>query len=189
MRYLFCGVFTCAMAVCPPLAAKIPEACGSAAASSECVISSEAMGRWNIAEVTSTGPVPTVLVTLASTAPLPGLFGEPKPAVMALRCENDQTSLRIYFGQNYMSDARDYGQVSYSIDGSEPVAMSLQADPRNESLAIGTGSQAIRFLIGLFNASEFRLSATSFTDAPLAATFEIEGLAEAIAPLRRSCHW
>ena len=84
---------------------------------------------------------------------------------------------------------RNYGDVTYRIDGGSPRVAAMVAGRDDRSLGYWSGDVAIPFVRDLLGKSRLTAKMTPFSEDPLQASFDIRGLDKAIAPIRKACGW
>lgn len=174
----------------PVVADDLPPDCSPETVGVRCVEMRDVVGPWAIEEVVPpVGSQNALVMSTASFQPLPGLFGREAYATLVLSCIENTTSFEVRFGENFMSDVGDFATLIYKVDDRPPVALTARASDDNSSLGLFTGTQAIPFIRSLFGAQRLFVSANAFTGRSLTASFSIEELEAAVAPLRSLCNW
>lgn len=156
----------------------------------ECVVERDRIGAWDLLEVfPPVGSQNSLILTASSYQPLPGMFGREANATLQLSCIEDTTQIEIRFAENFMSDIAELGTLVYRLDDQAPVALDAEASPDNFALGLYSGDRAIPLIISFFGNERLLVSATSFTGRNLVASFSIEDVEDAVAPLRTLCSW
>jgi type VI secretion system protein VasI len=164
--------------------------CGPDTIGIHCIAMHNKIGPWEIEEVVPPVGTQNALTMISySFQKLPGIFGRNQPAVLRLSCVENRTSFEVQFGENFMSDVGEFRKLIYKVDDLPPVALDTDASPDNTALGIYSGSGAIRLIRSMFGHQRLLVSATTFTGRNLNASFSIEGLEEAVQPLRELCNW
>jgi type VI secretion system protein VasI len=164
--------------------------CGDGVVGIECIAMRDEVGPWQIEEVTPpVGTQNALKMSTPSFEDVPGLFGRTEPATFILTCVENGTSVEVRFGENFMSDVGDFGQLIFKVDDGAPIAINLTASPDNTALGIFSGARAIPFIADLFGSERLLVSAQSFTGRKLTSSFSITGIESAIRPLRALCNW
>lgn len=134
---------------------------------------------------------PNVYLDVKSRETVPADYGTPERARLRVQCVENTTSVLFRLAGNYMSDYGEAGLIRYRID--DQPAQSVRGNATRDNLAIGltTGSAAIPFVRRLFSASSLlvEVQPVNKSNAPVTLTFPVAGLEQAIAPLRKACHW
>ncbi len=147
-------------------------------------------GLWAVQETRSAlDDSRRVTLTLDSTEPMPGRFGQQEPATLIIRCEQNTTALFIIWGGHFMSDLNRGGRVDYRIDAQPPGNITMRVSNNNMALGLWNGGASIPFIRRLLDGSELYVRATPFSESRIEARFPIAGLTEAIQPLRAACNW
>lgn len=191
----FAHVVFCTAILWPTLtlttaAAERLPACSDEAVSTNCVLSSEERGPWTIEEVVPrVGFENAVVVSTPSFEQIPGLFGRDEPAVLILKCDENVTQLEVKFGENFMSDLGDFGTLVYKVDNQPPVALQTASSEDRSALGVYDGTQASTLIQALSGSQNLLVTATSFTGRNMTASFAIDGVQDAVTPLRTLCNW
>ena len=130
----------------------------------------------------------TVTLKLSSLNLISGRLSEEGPAHMFIRCEEGETNLFFAFNGLFMASVGNYGVVNYRIDDNRSRSLHLRESTSNDALGIWN-SASIGLTRRLFNAETLTIRATPFNKNRVEATFNIQGLREAIQPLRDACGW
>jgi type VI secretion system protein VasI len=171
-------------------AADVAPPCDSSTVGVRCVESSDQIGPWSLQEVVPpVGSQNSLIMSTTSYQPLPGIFGREQEATLLLTCVENTTRFEVTFGENFMSDVGDYGALIYKLDDEPPVALNAVASADNFSLGLYSGAQAIPLIVSMFGNQRLFVTATSFTGRTLTASFSIDGLEDAVEPLRDLCNW
>jgi type VI secretion system protein VasI len=149
-----------------------------------------APGQWRVSDARSSlDDTRRVVLTLDSTEPMRGRFGRNEHAILAIRCEENTTSLFINWGGHFMSDLNQGGRVDYRIDARPPGNVTMRVSNNNMALGLWNGRSSIPFIRSLVDGDELYVRATPFSESRIEARFPISGLADAIRPLREACRW
>jgi len=182
-------IFSVAMTTALPAEEPLPT-CSDATVGSSCVVMRDSIGPWHIEEVEPpVGSQNALVMSVESFQELPGIFNRPERAELVLSCVENTTRIEVRFGENFMSDSGEYGQLIYKMDDQAPLTIHATASPKNDALGIYNGTPAIRLITSLFGANRLFVSATTFTGRTLTASFQIEQLEDAVVPLRKLCNW
>lgn len=107
-----------------------------------------------------------------------------------LRCMENTTSAYIDFAGEFMaSGASDTVPLTYRIDKEEAKTVRLTESNSHESLGWWSGSTAIPFIKDLIGKEQLYVRAMPYNESLVDGTFELDGLEQAIKPLREACHW
>lgn len=132
---------------------------------------------------------PAVLLRSQSEEIVSGRFGSPGPATLMLRCLENTTNLLVKVNDHFLADIQGYGNVRYRIDDRQADTLRMRESTDNEALGLWSGGQAIPVIRRMFGHDQVTMQITPFNQSPVTVTFPITGLQEAIAPLRKACHW
>lgn len=130
-----------------------------------------------------------VWVTLESNDNVSGRFVSSAPAELTIRCMENKTSVFFQFADHFLADIQGYGDITYRIDSKAARKRSFSESTDNEALGLWSGGGAIPFAKELFGGETMFVRAVPFNESPIDAEFNIEGLANAIGPLRKACGW
>lgn len=111
-----------------------------------------------------------------------------KPSLI-LRCLENATSAYINFDGLHMADIQSYGRVTFRVDKQKAFTRSTDVSTDNSALGFWSGGSAIPFIKGLFGGSTLIVQATPFSESAVTFSMNIEGLEDAIQPLRKACNW
>lgn len=132
-----------------------------------------------------------VYLTVESGEAVPIDYGEPQRARFQISCRDNVTTATFWIGGNYLSDYGVYGQLLYRVDDHTSQAIRAKTTADSEYIGLLSGAAAIPFVKALFGGQRLLVSArpVNQSDTPVEMEFNITGLEEAVAPLRRSCNW
>ncbi len=131
----------------------------------------------------------SVFISTESKEYLKDRFGSSDRAMLFIRCKENTTSAFITFAGHFMSDIQGYGRVDYRVDGRKASRSTMDASTDNKALGLWSGRKSIPFAKNLFDGSELYVRATPYSESAIEMTFPIDGLKEAITPLRDACNW
>jgi type VI secretion system protein VasI len=146
-------------------------------------------GEWKIErDRSSFDDSPTVTLSLKALKPVSGWPGKIEFPVMVLRCREHKTE--AYIRTNMVPNV-EYGHASEAT-----VRLRLDEDPATKVLASeSTDHQAlffrdpIPFVRSILKHQELLFGFTPFNSPAVETVFFLDGLSEAIKPLREACHW
>ncbi|MCK8483275.1 type VI secretion protein [Aliiroseovarius sp. S2029] len=159
---------------------------------SESIESSMPTGAWDTRiEKSKFEDTTDVFLSVASTQPVNcGGFAGPEKIVLYARCQENTTSLIIATGQCHLASGfGGYGRVDFRVDDEKSYDYRMNESTNNRSLGLWRGSQAIPAIKKLLGHDTLLVRFTPFNESPVTAEFRIEGLAEAVKPLRDACSW
>ncbi len=116
-------------------------------------------------------------------------FGEPQKASIMVRCMENTTAIFINTDCHMASGHGGYGNVEYRIDNRKAGNRGFEASTDNSALGLWSGGKSIPFIKSMLGGKEMIVRFTPFSSSPVTAKFEIDGLDEAIKPLRKECGW
>ncbi|AUQ93844.1 type VI secretion-associated protein, family (plasmid) [Phaeobacter inhibens] len=148
-------------------------------------------GDWNVQiEKSEFKDTTDVFATLQSENALTCRnYGTPKKATLYLRCSEKTTAVYISTDCHLASGVRGYGQVEYRF-GEKPASVrEFDASTNNSALGLWSGSKAIPFIKAMEGSDRAIFRFTPYGQSKVVARFDITGIKEAIAPLRKECGW
>ena len=116
-------------------------------------------------------------------------YGEPKKASMMIRCMENTTAILISTECHVASGHGGYGRVEYRVDDKSAGKREFDASTDNSALGLWSGHKSIPFIKSMLDGKEMIFRFTPYGNSPLTVRFEIDGLDEAIKPLRKECGW
>lgn len=130
-----------------------------------------------------------VIMTSFSSDTIRSRFGQPRSAKLVLRCRENTTSLFLVFAGNHMTDHQQYGRVTVRIDDQDARTLRMNNSTDNRALGLWRGGQSIPVIRQMIGHDTVTVRATPFSESPITTQFPIDGLEEAIDPLRAACNW
>ena len=117
------------------------------------------------------------------------IIGQQAPLELIATCEENTTSLSIRFGGNIVASVLNRFDIELSVDAKPPKTVAFSVSRDYKSVGIWKGSDSIPVLRTLFVGQELKLTGAPFFSEKVTAVFPIEGLENAIVPLREACSW
>jgi hypothetical protein len=146
-------------------------------------LSALAVDGWPVTTTPSPiGPGRFVTVTTESAKPM---SDSDQLAKLTVTCGNGNTSLSFWFPGHYMSS--DERTLEASIDGAE--AQKFTTTGYDSQMAINASATALPFIQQLMEANTVVVSAKPSSGPKFSATFSLDGMTKAMAPIRQSCGW
>lgn len=130
-----------------------------------------------------------VVLTAEANEAVPGRFNRTARPSLVLRCLENTTAAFVHFDGLHMADIQGYGRVTFRVDKQKAFTRNMDVSTNNKALGLWGGGSAIPFAKQLFGGSTLLVQATPFSDSPVTFSLNIEGLEEAIKPLRSACNW
>lgn len=147
-------------------------------------------GNWLVTEDRSAfDDSRTVVLSLASDAPIRSQFGAPGPARLYLRCQENTTSLFLVLNDLFLADIQGFGAVDYRVDEAAAGAVQMTSSTDNKALGLWEGGKAIAFIKKLMAGKSVVFRATPYNDSPVEFSFTLAGLDAASLPLQEACGW
>ena len=148
------------------------------------------VGKWLVSEDRSSfDDSATVAVSLGSSEDVRGQFGAPGPAKIYLRCMENTTSVYLLVNDLFLSDIQGFGQVQYRIDEQPSAKVRMNSSTDNKALGLWDGGTAIPMIKKLLEGKGIVFRVTPFNESPIEFSFDLSGIANAVAPLRKACSW
>jgi len=137
----------------------------------------------------TTVPTPVgngMLVTVANNSPEP-MSGSDLFARMIISCGNNSTSLRFVFPGYFMTNDGKSNMLELQIDGGE--AQTFETNAVDSILNFGGTDESLPVIQQLMAANTVSLTATPSSGAPIKASFDLQGMSQALTPVREACNW
>lgn len=130
------------------------------------------------------------VISLSSEATISCRWSSPRPVKLNIRCKDNVTAIGFETGC-YMTSSqyRSYGYVTYQLDEQRPRIAHMVASPDNHALGFWSGDAAIPYIRELLGRSRLSVRMTPYAEDPIAASFDLRNLEEAIKPVRQECGW
>lgn len=131
-----------------------------------------------------------LFLSVESKAPLHCRFGNDSTVTLMIRCMEGTTSVYIATHCHLASsDYNDYGHVRYRIDTKPAGLAKMNESTDHRALGLWSGPRAIPFIKQMLGSKELIAQFTPYGESPVSAEFPIDGIDEAIKPLREVCRW
>lgn len=131
-----------------------------------------------------------VFVSVNSNEPVPARFGgDGALATLLLRCQNNTTSMTVWFGGQFMASSGGFDRVTYRIDDAAAQDDRWEESTNNEHMGLWNGGRSIPLIKALFGHKTFLLQATPFNESSITLSFDIAGVEQAVTDLRAACGW
>lgn len=127
-----------------------------------------------------------VYVSTEARGTIPGTIGVPVRPTLWISCRENTT--RLYVAWDRFVTTQDT-VVTYRIDSQPARKRRWNMSTDHESTGLWSGGAAIPFVKSLFDTNQVLFRVTPHGDSAVTATFDTDGLAEKIKPLREACHW
>lgn len=115
--------------------------------------------------------------------------GKPEHGGVAFLCEEGQTSVSFYFAGLFLTKFDGGDQVAYRIDQLPAQHRAMVVSTDNQRIGVQSSDDAIALATELMAAEQLYVRATPMYESPVGMTFDLDGLEEALAPLRAACAW
>jgi type VI secretion system protein VasI len=110
-------------------------------------------------------------------------------ALLNIRCEEKVTTLYFTLGGTFMADIENYGRIRYRLDGEKTKSKSFVISTDNEALGLWSGGSSIPFAKQLLGHKKLTAEITGYNESASTVEFDLNGMDEQIAPLRKQCGW
>jgi len=150
----------------------------------------KAQNKWDIyIEQSKIDDSTNVFVSTTSLEPVSARFNRNTQPRLTLRCLENKTAAVLIFDGMFMSDIQGYGEVTFRVDKKKAFVKKMQASTDNQALGLFSGGAAIPFIKTLFDGNTLLVKVTPYNESPVMFSFNIEGIEEALIPLRQACKW
>ncbi|MGH6824253.1 type VI secretion system-associated protein TagO [Methyloceanibacter sp.] len=147
-------------------------------------------GQWKMTtDVSKIDDSTNVFLSLDSTEPIVGRFGEKGPMEFYIACRENKTDLFFRFAGEFMSSLEGGGKITYRIDKRQAQTKEFDESNNHEGLGLWGGGNAIPFLRSLVGGERLFIRATPYNESPVNGEFVIAGLENALKPLSQACGW
>ena len=131
----------------------------------------------------------TVLLYRQSRELITNHKGQREHGEIVFFCEEGQTSMHFYFADFMLTKFDGGDQVAYRIDALPAVTRAMDVSTDNRGIGLWSSDDAIALATELMAAEQLYVRATPMYESPVGMTFDLDGLEEALAPLRAACAW
>jgi len=143
-------------------------------------------GNWKVEQRdTGISGAADVYMVVQAIEKIPGEDGQVRP-VLVVRCENNNTAVIFNFAR-FIEQSR--AEAALRIDDGEVVAASLKMSASGKAFGFWRGDESVPFVKRLLGGKRLLVQVTPFGARPVLAEFPVEGLDEAVTPLRKACGW
>lgn len=148
-------------------------------------------GSWSVrSEQSRITDKTDVFVSVDSNQVVPDRFGGAgTKATLLLRCKDNSTSFTVWFGGQFMASSGGFDRVTYRIDDLPAEQSRWEESTNNEHMGLWNGGQSIPLIKALFGHSNFLLQATPYNESSVTLDFNVAGVENAVADLRKACNW
>jgi hypothetical protein len=108
-------------------------------------------------------------------------------AQFTVSCDAGVLSARFSFAGQLLSATGDFAPVTFQLDQQSARTRTLNASPDNTAVGFWTTAEAEAFLATLEGASALAVRVTPTSYRSLSIRFRLEGVLDAIAPIRAAC--
>jgi type VI secretion system VasI family protein len=129
---------------------------------------------------------PIVVVSQTSTDTVEMADGRKISGELVFRCRDNTTSVMVFFK---LPVGLYYTPISYRIDDKPVVSTTWHSGTTLGTVGIFSGVNAIPFIKGLVGGKALIIRAQPRGALETTFTFSLEGLSEAIEPVRQTCAW
>jgi type VI secretion system protein VasI len=128
----------------------------------------------------------TTTVYRTATKMVDGPLHMPQPVALVVRCDKDTTDVIVKWPTVIESDVNAGVKVKYRIDDS---AITSDTWTRSTSLEAVYVNKPVDLLKKMIAKKELVVQLTPFQGSPVSVTFNLDGLADALKPIREQCKW
>lgn len=149
----------------------------------------ERVGNWNVTTETSKIDDSTnVFMRLVSENTFSDRYGNQRAGDIYIVCREHRTDLYIILGGMFLADSGGFGQVTVRIDRNKARVLYFSASTDHQALGLWRGA-GVGFIKQMMNGKRVLFEVTPFNESAVTVEFEIDGLDNAIKPLRKACGW
>lgn len=116
-------------------------------------------------------------------------FGEASPIHLTLRCMENTTAMMIGGNCHLASGFQGYGKVTYRLGDSKAKSRNFEVSTDNTVLGLWNGGSAIPMIKEMLGNEKMIVRFTPFSMSPVEVEFDISGIDNAVADIRKSCAW
>lgn len=149
-------------------------------------------GIWNFGvEVSQIDGTETAFATLQSQQLIPALPRGRAPARLTIICGNDDvTSVQFSFAGQFMgTETSNSGTITLQFDNNPPRSQSLQLSGDRTALGFFSNDDAMAFISQLQQTQRLLVRAQPQAQRSATVSFDLEGIGEALEPVREACGW
>lgn len=116
-------------------------------------------------------------------------YGAAEKASLILRCSENTTAMYLATDCHLASGHGGYGQVEYRFGEKPAHKREFNASTDNKALGLWSGRKSISMIKAMLGSERAIFRFTPYGNSPVTAKFNITGIDDAIAPLRKECGW
>lgn len=146
---------------------------------------------WTVREETSkiTDQANVFLNTLSKEVFACDRYTDEK-ARLVVRCMENTTAIMISSNCHLTSsDYSSYGHVDVRLDSDKSKTVRMQESTSSDTLGLWSGGRSIPFIKGMFGKRKMLARVTPYGQSASILEFDITGIEDEIAPLRKACGW
>ena len=147
---------------------------------------SSELGRWSVREDTSKIDDSTNVFIFTEADNTIRKYGQATRPELWLACRENVTSLWVHAGIFISTQTIE---ATYRIDRQPAERRTFSISTNYEAFGLWSGRSAIPFIKRLFGRERLLFEVTPHGENSQIIEFQIHGLAQAIAPLSKACHW
>lgn len=118
-----------------------------------------------------------------------GGYGAPQKASLVLRCMENKSAVYITGKCHLASGFQGYGKVDIRLDEQKSFTRDMDASTDNSALGHFSGGQAIPLMKQMLGKQKMLARFTPFNENAVSVSFDLNGIDDAIKPLREECGW
>lgn len=143
-------------------------------------------GAWKVEQLDSgISGAANVYLVVKAVEKIQGDDGEVRPTLV-VRCEDNITAVIFHFAR-FIDHSR--AESAMRIDDGVVMGASLKMSGSGKAFGYWRGDQAIPFIKSLLGGKRLLVEVAPFNARAVLAEFPIEGVDEAVKPLRKACGW
>jgi type VI secretion system protein VasI len=146
-------------------------------------------GDWQISESKSEmDDSDTVTLSLIAESPIAGWPNQITTPHLIIRCQEHRTALIVYTGIAPNPELGHFSTVTARIRLDDGPAQDNEVSESTDHKALFL-PETVPFIKDLMLSHRMVFRFTPFSSPPAETTFALDGLAQAVKPVRKACHW
>jgi type VI secretion system protein VasI len=147
------------------------------------------LSKWNVRkEVSKIDDSTNVTISLDAESDISGWPTIKHTPSLVLRCKEKKTEAYIVTGMASQPELGNYNKATITLRFDKEPAKKYQTSESTDKEALFLG-QATGLIKKMMQHSIMLFEFVPFNSSPVLTTFDIQGLAEAVKPLREVCKW
>ena len=115
-------------------------------------------------------------------------YGRKYNATLNIRCMEKKTSVYVHFGGIFVAETGGYGDLTIRVDEKQAFKRKSNVATNNQSLGFWRGD-GLGIAKSLLGGKSLLIAFTPYSESSQEVEFPIEGIDDAIKPVRAECKW